>query len=40
MHVLSFEYVVPRVLVSLCVKFDMIPIEKHDLLTFYVVDVS
>jgi hypothetical protein len=25
MQVLSFEYVVPRVLVSLCVKFDKIP---------------
>jgi hypothetical protein len=25
MQVISFEYVVPRVLVSLCIKFDKIP---------------
>jgi hypothetical protein len=27
-QVLSFEHVIPRVLVSLCIKFDMIPRRK------------
>jgi hypothetical protein len=39
MQVISFEYDVPTVLVSLCIKFDKDPMRKHDLLTFCFVDL-